>query len=468
MRRSLTNKIRLLAAASLILIVVVSAITVILLQQRTTETTINVTPERSQFITEYSTGSTTSAPNAIAVDANGDVWFALQNQTSLGEFIPSNDTTHVFQLPEPRSEGIVTWGIAIDNSKGLAWFTDQTANAVWSFNVNTHIFHEYHLKTPNAFPFDLVLDQNGNVWFTELFGNKIGEVTALGKLYEIAIPSTGDPEPSGIATQGSNVWFALPGIESVASYSSGNFKFYDLSQLIDCPQDTCPVAITADPQGNLWMTFHGPNLISEFNPTSHYFRTISTSVPALGTSLPYFIETTQEGDVWFNEHYGNAMALFEPMNNTLVEYETPTRLEFAGNISGMLTMGLSDSGTPWFTEFFSGKIGTVNTTVPLSANLDVLNYSTISETPITIANHSQISLKLSIHNFSSSSLTLEGASGNLTGNFSFSFAPDSISGSAASIATIHNNGSKPGVYFLTLSAKTSNLIVSKIVEITVP
>lgn len=448
---------------------IVSAVIVVLLIQPTNiETTISVTPQPSKFVTEYFTGLAASAPNAIAVDSNGDVWFTLQNQTSLAELIPSNDTVRIFQLPEPREKSLVTWGIAINNKKGLIWFTEQLTNAIWSFDMNTHSFKEYPLKTPNAFPFDITLDQNGNVWFTELFANKIGELNMLGKLTEISIPSTGDPEPSGIATQAGNVWFTLPGIESVASYSGGNFTFFALSKFIACPQYTCPAAIAVDPQGNLWMTFHGPNLISEFNPITHYFRTISASVPPLETSLPYFIETTQNGDVWFNEHYGNAMALFEPLSNTLIEYETPTRLKFAGNISGMLTMGLSNSGTPWFTEFFAGKVGTVDTSVPLSVNLDILNYSTISETPLSIANNSQMSLKLSIHDFTSNSITLEGASGNLTGSFSYSFTPEIISGNTSSIVTIHNNGSKSGIYFLTLSVKTSNLVVSKIVEVSVP
>ncbi|MDG6998621.1 MAG: SMP-30/gluconolactonase/LRE family protein [Nitrososphaerota archaeon] len=459
-----------IAAIALISVVIVGTIVAVLLTQpRTIETTATITPQRSQYVTEYSTGSSASAPNGIAVDSKGEVWITLENQTALAELIPSNGTLHTFQLPESNRKGSVTWGVAIDNQRGLVWFTEQVTNAIWSFNMNTHVFKEYPLKTPNAFPFDIAIDQKGNVWFTELFSDKIGEVTTQGKLIEIPVPMKGDLEPSGVAIgPNGSVWFTLPGVETIGKYSAGNFAFYNLSKFISCPDTSCPTAISVDPQGNVWTTFHGPKLVSEFNPRTAYFRTISTSVPPLETSLPYFIEATENGDVWFNEHYGNAMALFEPSNNTLIEYYDPTKLSWTGNISGMLTMGLSDSGVSWFTEFFAGKVGTVNTSAPLPVDLNILNYSTVSETPISVANNSEISLRLSIRSQSSTPFVLEGTSGNLTGNFAYSFAPPAGVGNTSSILTIHNNGSHPGVYFLTISVRTNNVAVSKIVEVSVP
>lgn len=99
------------------------------------------------------------------------------------------------------------------------------------------------------------------------------------------------------------------------------------------------------------MTQHGPSFISEFNPTTRYFRTISTSVPPWvpdNTSLPYFIQVDSHGNVWFNEHYGNAIARFHPSSNSLTEFEVPSKVAQAGNNAGVLTIGLSPNGEPWF------------------------------------------------------------------------------------------------------------------------
>ncbi|MCL4519413.1 MAG: SMP-30/gluconolactonase/LRE family protein, partial [Thaumarchaeota archaeon] len=328
------------------------------------------TPIQSQYITEYPTETSTSSPNGIATDSQGNVWFALEGETAIAELYPSNNTMHVFPLPEPKNPGLTTWGIAVDNTRNLVWFTDSNNNSIWAFNILTSNFTKHPLLTKFAFPYQLALDNQGNVWFTELYGNKIGEITVQGQLGEFAVPAPNSsslsygPGPSGITVDKKNneVWFTEAFTNSVASYLNGHFELYNLSNLI-----TAPVGIAIDSKGNLWITQHGPSFISEFNPETHYFRTISTSIqtsPNEGTSLPYFIQVDSRGNVWFNEHYGNAIAMFSPSNNTLIEYEIPSRLPSAGNISSALTIALSADGQPWFTELFTGNIGTVNTHVP--------------------------------------------------------------------------------------------------------
>ena len=352
---------------------------------------------------------------------------------------------------------MITWGMSADDSSGLIWFTEESSNSIWSFNVNNHQFNQHELATPNAFPFGLTIDKNHNVWFAELEGNKIGEISASGSMSELPVPA-GDSEPSGITTDSSGrVWFTLPGIDSIGSYFDGNFTIQNLTGLV-----TTPVGIAIDPHGNIWMTQHGPSFISEFNPTSHYFRTISTSNNSLADSLPYFCWIDQNGNVWFNEHQGNAMSEFLPTSDTMIEYFIPSRVEGSGNISYMLTSALSSGGQPWYTELLTGKVGTVNTSKALNVNIQLQNYSK----SILIPNGSETSLGLSIAS-NSSSVSLKAYVGNFTGNFSFTFTPEQGTGSFNSAVEIRNNGSKLGVYFVTLTARTNFLAVSKIIEVRV-
>jgi hypothetical protein len=167
--------------------------------------------------------------------------------------------------------------------------------------------------------------------------------------------------------------------------------------------------------------------------------------------------------VWFNEHQGNAIGEFQAADNSLIEYFIPTVIEDAGNISYMLTSTLSPSGQPWYTELLSGKVGTVNTTKALDVNMQLLNYSD----PEPLPNKSEVNLGLSVSS-NSSFVSLKGYIGNFTGNFTFTFTPKQGSGSFNSVVDIRNNGSKSGVYFLTLTARTNFLAVSRIIEIKVP
>jgi virginiamycin B lyase len=410
--------------------------------------------EHSTFTTEYPLNSKESSPNAIVVDAKGNVWFGVENGSNIGELNPASGVIHEYPIPTLSHVSITTWGIAIDNSRNLLWFTEQVSNAVWSFSLTNHTFKEYVLKTPKALPFGITIDSKGNVWFTELFGNKIGKIAVSGNLSEYSMPVSGRAEPSAITVDSTGkVWFALPGINSTGSYYNGKFTIYSLQGLVEYS-----VGIAVDSQGNLWMTQHGPSFIIEYNPVTHYARTISSSIPPAGTSLPYFINVDRNGNVWFNEHYGNAMAEFIPSTNSLVEYFIPTREPVLGNISGMITSTLSSNGEPWYTEFYSGKIGTINTSVPLNLNLSVLNDS---NSVTDIPNGTSVTFKLLVSGSNAANAKLSASVGNFTHSFSFTFSSNNA-------ISILNDGAKSGVYFVTISALTSSIGYSKVIEVRVP
>jgi virginiamycin B lyase len=446
-----------------ILIIAIMTVVLVLLSSlyyyfpQNEEFTQTVVPQESHYMIEYPVVSPSSYPHAIAVDSSDNVWFVLENETALAVLSPRNNTIQVFPLPESKSLGLMTWGVSVDNTRGLVWFTDVISNAVWRFNMVSHRFQEFKMTAPNSFPYDLVLDGNGNVWFTELYNNSIGELTTQGSLFRFPVPEHG--EPAGITIDNSGrIWFSLPNSQEIGSLSQGKFQLYNLTGYI-----VSPVGLAVDSAGNIWMTQHGPSLVSEFNPMSHYIRTISTTVPEVGGSLPYFVYLTKNGTVWFNEHQGNFMARFNPLDDTLIEYENPTRLQFAGNISGMLTMALSPSGEPWFSEFFAGKVGTVNVSEPLDVGVQLLNYST----PLEITNQTQGTLQLSVSDTSSGPVHLTAFAGNFTGNFSFTFSPPSGGGTFDSTLTIGKNDTAPGVYFITVGAASKDLVFSRIIEVMV-
>ncbi len=423
-------------------------------------------PQTGRFVSVYPTQSNETSPNAIAVDSHGNVWFTLENESKLAELIPSNGTIHEYNIPGAGSGGTVTWGIAVENSKNLVWFTEQESNAVWSFDMTKYTFKKYPLHTTNALPFDIALDASGNVWFTELYANKIGEISSSGRLTETSIPMPGDIEPAGIAVDSAGkVWFTLAGANSIGSFYQGSFEYFNLSGQI-----YSPVGIAVDKNENVWITQHGPSLISEFNPSTNSFRSISTSVPPppLNASLPYFVYVDSQGRVWINEHYGNSIAVLDPETGNMTEYKVPTHHTLAGDISGMLTMEISPyNGDPWFTEFFSGSVGTVNASEPLGLSLQINNQSSGGIEQIHIAKGGSATLGLSVNASETSPIELQGFTGNITGGLSYAFSPSAGAGSFRSNLTITASDSKSGVYFVTISASTSDLVVSRVVEVIV-
>ena len=81
---------------------------------------------------------------------------------------------------------------------------------------------EFHVPTGVSGPHDIAAGPDGNLWFTEILGNKIGRVTTSGAFTEFPIPTP-------------------------VSYPSG---------------------ITAGPDGNLWFTEYGGNKIGYVRPSA--------------------------------------------------------------------------------------------------------------------------------------------------------------------------------------------------------
>src|SRR5438094_681705 len=48
---------------------------------------------------------------------------------------------------------------------------------------------EYPIPTSGSYPYDIAPGPDGNVWFTEFSGNKIGRFTTQGVLTEFSIPT---------------------------------------------------------------------------------------------------------------------------------------------------------------------------------------------------------------------------------------------------------------------------------------
>src|SRR5215469_4962652 len=67
--------------------------------------------------------------------------------------------------------------------------------------------HEFPIPTAGSAPTAITAGPDGNLWFTEAAGNKIGRITTHGSITEFPIPTAGST-PEGItAGPDGNLWF---------------------------------------------------------------------------------------------------------------------------------------------------------------------------------------------------------------------------------------------------------------------
>ena len=332
-------------------------------------------------------------------------------------------------------------------------------------NTTSDSFSRFPLPSALSSPYQVAIDGSGNVWFTEIDGGRIGEVTAHGAIQEYTVPTgssatpgTALTGPAGIAIgSGDVVWFTEVYADKVGSLSNGTFHQYPLVGA------SSPTGIALDSQGDVWVTLHGGSDIAELDPATNSTQIISTSVPSgIQTTLPYFVAVDPHGNVWFNEHYGNAIARFTPSNRTLVEYEIPTRVASLGNISGALTIGLDESGHPWFTEFYTGKVGTVDQSGALG--MEVIVGTPTAGGSLDVSGGGSASAGIQVVGSSHSTLAYSEGAGP---EVNVSFSPASGNGSYSSTMTVDGPSGTAGgtTIALTVSAVTPEVVCSQVIYI---
>ena len=80
---------------------------------------------------------------------------------------------------------------------GNLWFTEFAGNKIGRITP-AGTFTEFPLPTANSQPIGIVTGPDGNLWFTEQGGNRIGQITPGGAIMQFSIP-TANSTPTGIA-----------------------------------------------------------------------------------------------------------------------------------------------------------------------------------------------------------------------------------------------------------------------------
>ncbi len=170
-------------------------------------------------------------------------------------------------------------------------------------------WNRHRVFDPNSLssePVGITNGPDGNLWFTESFGNGIGKITTGGQITEYSLPNAeSEPEniTSGPVPDGTQcLWFtefsSVDGNRIGKITISGQITEYALPNA-----DSEPEGITTGPDGNLWFTEFDGNRIGTITSTgqiTEYPLPIANSEPAGITSGPCD-DGTQNQCLWFTE-----------------------------------------------------------------------------------------------------------------------------------------------------------------------
>src|SRR5262249_22884463 len=89
-----------------------------------------------------------------------------------------------YPLPKNRS---LPWAIAV-GPDGNIWFTEAVGNRIGRITP-AGVITEFPIPTGSSVSEDITAGPDGNLWFTESAGNSIGRITTNGVITEFAIPT---------------------------------------------------------------------------------------------------------------------------------------------------------------------------------------------------------------------------------------------------------------------------------------
>jgi len=148
-----------------------------------------------------------SAPNELALDAHGTVWFTESSNGSIGRLDPTTGGIRFFTPPGPT---MPLMEIASD-THGIIWATSFSAGLLLRLDPRTGTFTPYY--APFTGPgtgglYGLVVTPTGEIWVTVLAENVVARLDVVAhRFIYYAIPTPGS-EPLGIV-MGANhtLWF---------------------------------------------------------------------------------------------------------------------------------------------------------------------------------------------------------------------------------------------------------------------
>jgi streptogramin lyase len=203
---------------------------------------------------------------------------------------------------------------------------------------------KFKIPTPGSGPNAIVAGPDGNMWFIETFGNKVGRITMSGTITEYAIPTAGAQPYQITAGPDGNLWFVEdlypPQVGRITT--AGQVTEFPLGYAFGCPE-----SIVAGSDGALWFGDVCKDGIGRITTDG----VVSPLYPI--SSEPRYLAAGPDGNVWFTELNRSLVGKVTPTGG-VTEYPLPQGTYGEGILAG-------PDGNLWFVDGPTGDIDRITT-----------------------------------------------------------------------------------------------------------
>ena len=223
------------------------------------------------------------------------------------------------------------------------------------------VITEWDLARKEAMPHDVILDADGNAWYTDFGAQIVGELNPkTGKVTDHAIPLLRPEQPKGSLNiepepQGENLWVGL-------SYQGGAVKInrktkevtaYPLNaEWLDITTQTNMVTPThMNVDNKVWMTDTATRNLYRLDVTTGKWENLGVSKVADRQISGYGLPTDKDNNVYMMEFGGNSIGRRDAKTGEVKIWSTPAQR------TRPRRGRLDDQGRLWFAEYAANSIG---------------------------------------------------------------------------------------------------------------
>ena len=146
-----------------------------------------------------------AGPTAIEIDDANNVWFAESLVGKLGKIDgETKELTEFTPQGEPMAE---PFALMIDKEENV-WIAEHIGPAITKFNPILQDFKQIKISNPDSLPFGMAFDKYDNMWVAQhVIDSLVVYDQSSGQIIEIAIPTEGSFTQFVIADDNGDIWF---------------------------------------------------------------------------------------------------------------------------------------------------------------------------------------------------------------------------------------------------------------------
>jgi streptogramin lyase len=207
-----------------------------------------------------------SAPQDLALDTHGNVWFTELNADSLGML--DVKTGIVRQYPVSRKKSVQTlnpYGITVD-PQGMVWFTEASTSSIGRLDPGTGSIRFYTLPGPVHPMMEIASDAHGLIWATSFSADLLVRLDPrTGIFTQYYAPASGNAGAlyGLLVAQNDEVWVTVPTENVIArlDVAANRFLYYRIPT-----ESSLPLGLVMGTDHAVWFTEAGSNKIGMLRP----------------------------------------------------------------------------------------------------------------------------------------------------------------------------------------------------------